>query len=207
MKDQLKENNEDYLWDRSGDSEVEIRDLENLLGTFRSRPGRLAIPAELQISRPVFLRSGSRLAIAATILLAIAAGALWLTLGTNNESANNESLKAAVTVPDDVLKEIPSAGAEPVPTIVLPDSAAVTIAPAPRSVRRNRVNQAASSNRLRVAGPVAPMLAARRRRDAEAGKARLMLALRYASAKLNVALKKSQGPNNRNLINNQHRIG
>jgi len=220
MKDHLKNNDDDYLWDQSGDADPEIQRLEELLGTLRYQPRALVIPDDVKISRPSFRRFGSRLAIAATILLAIGAGALWLSLShkeqaqvahTNTKPANADgSLKAAAIVTEDVLEDIPIEVPVAAPT---PDAYAVATdkgsKPDSRHIKipRGRTAQTGPANERHVKGPGTPVLAANELRDAEASKQQLMLALRYASAKLNVALKKTQNSNNRNLINNQHRIG
>lgn len=220
MKDHLKNNEDDYLWDQSGDADPEVQKLEELLGTLRYQPRALVIPDDVEISRPSFRRFGSRLAIAATILLAIGAGALWLSMSpkeqaqvanTNTKTTNADgSLKAAANVTEDVLQEIPI-GVQPVAPS--PDTDQTTIdsgsKPGSRPLRipRGRTGQTGPANERHVKGPETPVLAANELRDAEASKQQLMLALRYASAKLNVALKKTQNTTNRNPGYNQHRIG
>ena len=223
MKDQLenhlRNSEDDYLWDQTGDADPEIQKLEQVLGTLRYQPQPLVIPDDLEIRRPALGRFGPRLAIAATILLAIGAGALWLTMSprqqpqladTNTKAAHAEdSMKAAVDVTQDVLKEVPQDVEALAPT---PENNPATAdsgsKPGSRYTRtpRGRTGKTGPANERQVKGPEAPVLAANELRDAEASKEQLMLALRFASAKLNVALKKTQNPN-RNLINNQHRVG
>ena len=41
--------NDDYLWDRTGEPDPEIQQLEEILGTLRYQPQPLAIPAHLQV--------------------------------------------------------------------------------------------------------------------------------------------------------------
>jgi hypothetical protein len=75
--------------------------------------------------------------------------------------------------------------------------------------RRHRVNQstlAGNSNRLRREGVKDAQLAVDKR-EGEAAKDQLMLALRMASAKLIFAQKKTQSTSPRDLIHNQHKIG
>lgn len=73
---------EDYLWDRSGAPDPEIRHLELLLAEFRHDERPLVVPADTSasLSRPhgILVRFPwvPRLAAAAVILLAIAAGVL-----------------------------------------------------------------------------------------------------------------------------------
>ena len=62
--------NDDYLWDKSGQPDPQIEQLEEILGTLRYQPKPLAIP-----QRRNYL---PLLAIAASVLLAIAAGSIWL---------------------------------------------------------------------------------------------------------------------------------
>jgi len=218
MKDHLRNSNDDYLWDQSGDPDPEIQKLEQVMGTLRYQPRPLVIPDDVKISRPSFRRFGSRLAIAATILLTIGAGALWLSLSPKKQSqvANTKatsadgSLKAAANITDDVIEEIPKDVQAVAPT---PDTNEATIdsgsKPSSRYNRipRDRSGQTGPAKERHSKGPGTPVLAANELRDAEASKQQLMLALRFASAKLNVALKKTQNPNNRNPGYNQHRIG
>ena len=68
----------DYLWDKTGEPEEDVRRLEELLGTLRQRPAPLRLPAEptpapaktLRPFRPAY-------AVAAALALAAMAG-LWL---------------------------------------------------------------------------------------------------------------------------------
>ncbi|HWN11524.1 MAG TPA: hypothetical protein VNO50_20015 [Pyrinomonadaceae bacterium] len=218
LQDHLRNSEDDYLWDRSGKPDPEIEKLEQVLGTLRYQPQPLVIPDDARISRPSFRRFGSRLAIAATILLAIGAGALWLNMRTREQTQltntvpANGSLNAAVDVPKDVIEEIP----DEVPTTVSagsPDRNVTTSDPESKPgirqtpIRRNRPRQTGPVHQRHVPGPANPVLAANELKAAEAGKERLMLALRFASTKLNLALKKANSTNNRNLIHNQHRIG
>jgi hypothetical protein len=163
---------------------------------------------------------GPRLAIAATIILAVSAGALWLIVGRPDLSETNKantsgnvnhgSQQAAVTVPKDVLREISS------DVQVNPPNASDRVGndgvaargERPTTLRRDRFKQTSiASNRKSNFEQQAPQLDANELKAAEAGKAKLMLALRVASSKLNFALRKAQGSNNGNLIHNQHKIG
>ena len=67
----------DYLWDKTGEADPEVERLEELLGAFAHRPGRLELPPEevaapARIGRPRF----AWYAAAAALLLAALAGAL-----------------------------------------------------------------------------------------------------------------------------------
>jgi len=62
--------NDDYLWDKSGEPDPQIQQLEEILGTLRYQPKPLKLPA-----RRNYL---PLLAIAATLVIALLAVALWL---------------------------------------------------------------------------------------------------------------------------------
>jgi len=67
----------DYLWDKTGEADPEVERLEELLGGFAHRPGRLELPPE--VAAPVAAARRPRLAwyaAAAALLLAALAGAL-----------------------------------------------------------------------------------------------------------------------------------
>lgn len=61
--------NDDYLWDKSGEPDPEIQKLEEILGTLRYQPQPLKLARRRNY--PAWL------AIAATVVMAILAGALW----------------------------------------------------------------------------------------------------------------------------------
>ena len=115
MRKNMNNDDETYLWDQSGEPDSEIQELERVLSTLRYQPPPLVIPDDLQTIGPSRWNFGPRLAIAATILLAVGAAALWLSLerrdtpelATKKPAAVSNSDRAAVTVPTDVLSEIP----------------------------------------------------------------------------------------------------
>ena len=61
--------NDDYLWDKTGEPDPQIQQLEEILGTLRYRARPLMLPR-----RNYF----PLLAIAASLLLALLAGGIWL---------------------------------------------------------------------------------------------------------------------------------
>ncbi|PYS73598.1 MAG: hypothetical protein DMF73_05455, partial [Acidobacteria bacterium] len=67
--------NDNYLWDRTGQPDADIQELEELLGTLRYQPRQLEIPATIKVR-------GNRLflpmAIAAAIALLMIGGGLWI---------------------------------------------------------------------------------------------------------------------------------
>ena len=68
--------NDDYLWDKTGQPDPEIQQLEQILGTLRYQPKPLVIPR-----RNYF----PLLAIAASLLLALLAGGIWLRVRSHDE--------------------------------------------------------------------------------------------------------------------------
>ncbi|HEY2960808.1 MAG TPA: hypothetical protein VGJ37_00205 [Pyrinomonadaceae bacterium] len=70
--------NDDYLWDRSGEPDPEIRELEEILGTLRYQPKPLKL-APRRNYLPL-------LAIAATVVLALLAGGLWMQIQNRDAS-------------------------------------------------------------------------------------------------------------------------
>ena len=70
--------NDDYLWDKSGEPDPQIQQLEEILGTLRHQPKPLNLPHR----RNYF----PLLAIAATVVLALLTGGLWLQLRTDDAS-------------------------------------------------------------------------------------------------------------------------
>lgn len=64
--------NDDYLWDKSGEPDPQIQELENILGTLSYQPRPLNLPRRRNYYVP--------LAIAATVVMAILTGGVWLQL-------------------------------------------------------------------------------------------------------------------------------
>lgn len=201
--------NEDYLWDRTGQPDPEIQQLEEVLGTLRYQPRPLVIPDAVQVEHPpTFLRGlAPRLAIAATIALLLLGLGVWVGL-----QRFQREQPVAVTPPSS-----PAVGGNPAPTR-LPEQNA-TASPAPRqedieTPKRELVNppvlagyRSRPRGQARNASLKNRLLAAQQEKAAEAAKDQLMLALRVISAKLNYAQKKAQNPNPPDLIHNQHKIG
>jgi hypothetical protein len=86
--------NEDYLWDKSGEPDPQIQELEQILAPLRYQPTPLVMPR----------RNYAPLAIAATLLLALLAGGLWLRFRTQ-ESPRPEQ---AISVPSVFKEETPT---------------------------------------------------------------------------------------------------
>jgi hypothetical protein len=68
--------NDDYLWDKSGEPDPQIRQLEEILGTLRYQPKPLKLPRQ-----PNYL---AWLAIAATVVISLLTGGLWLRIQKQN---------------------------------------------------------------------------------------------------------------------------
>lgn len=73
----------DYLWDKTGEPEEDVEQLENLLGTLKYQPRPLEIPLSAmptaRATRPVMFYTRPRLAIAASLLLTLLAGTWFVT--------------------------------------------------------------------------------------------------------------------------------
>jgi|GEM_PF-670573 len=75
----------DYLWDKTGEPEEDVAQLENLLGALKYQPRPLEIPADAvptpaataTRTRPATIFTRPRLALAASLLLTLLAG-VWL---------------------------------------------------------------------------------------------------------------------------------
>jgi hypothetical protein len=191
--------NNDYLWDRTGEPDAEVQELENVLGTLRYQPRPFALPAEL---RPAPRRRFfPALAIAATIALMMLAAGIWLRL---NRQQTQRTLGPG---------EIAKARKDQ-------DSAVGTPLPPSQTAKLNTEDKkrgeppfrGSPAQRIRVAryvtGNNSPILrdalSAAQRAEGEAGKEQLLLALRVVSAKLNLAQRKIPTTNN---IRNQHKLG
>ena len=79
----------DYLWDKTGEAEEDVERLEELLGTLRFQPRTFEVPAIMPVApRRTLARhtfTWSRLAVAASLLLMLLAGA-WLAMITRNRA-------------------------------------------------------------------------------------------------------------------------
>jgi hypothetical protein len=94
--------NDDYLWDKSGEPDPEVQQLEEILGTLRYQHRTLEIP-----SQPIGHRRSyfPILAIAATVALAIVAGGLWLRAQSQKA---HRPIEAKVVGPDVIKKNVPT---------------------------------------------------------------------------------------------------
>jgi hypothetical protein len=178
--------NDEYLWDKSGEPDPEIRKLEEILGTLRYQPKPFEIPPEVLMRRrrsyvPLF-------AIAASLLLALLAGGIWLRTRSSQAPVKNESAHATAPTATPSVTTIKT-GVETPELVAKGDEKPIRI-----KQRRPRSRSV-------------PAMSAQDRQEALAAKAQLMLALRLASEKLNEIQRKTLTPMPSNQIKNQHKVG
>ena len=173
--------NEDYLWDKSGQADPEIQQLEEILGTLGYQPKPLKMPVDLPVPRrrnyfPV-------LAIAATVLAALLAAGVWFQVSTSNKSDQQQA---------NTISPVEKASPE-------------TTTPKPKnSIEKKSAPEASNvAVHFKRRNKSTPSLTTRERQEALAAKEQLMLALRVASEKLNLAHRKTHSTQ----IKNQHRTG
>jgi len=195
-------NNDDYLWDKTGESDPEIQELEQVLGALRYQPRSLEIPASLAPAHKPALFNQRRAAIAAAIAVMLLGVGLWLafhrrqplqmTKVPDKPATSGEANQTAAAKKDDS------------PSITLPKINRDEI-PIRHRVNRGGFPETANNGRRPIVNT--PRLDANERKEALVAKEQLMLALRVASLKLSFAQRKAQEINSENLIHNQHKIG
>jgi hypothetical protein len=183
--------NDKYLWDRTGEPDAEVQQLEELLGTLRYQPRPLEIPATINIRRK---RTFIPLAIAAAIAVLMIGTGLWVRFanskpGTLEQASGGRKTTAAP-------HETESA---PRDSIAVAPQEQPTYAPKQRKVNRTFV----ALKPRRLSETPAPALT----EQELAQKEQVLIALRLVSAKLNLAQRKAQGLPQANAIRNQHKIG
>ena len=161
--------NDDYLWDKTGQPDPEIQQLEEILGTLRYQPKPLVLPRK----RNYF----PLLAIAASLLLALLAGGIWLRVRSRNEAPKTQARV-----------ESPTPAPKSDVTPVLPEKKSA-VNPSPVVANNRRRHRSVSS--------------AAEREEALTAKQQLMLALRLTTEKLRLVHTRTQP----NQIKNQHRVG
>jgi hypothetical protein len=186
---------DDYLWDRSGEPEAEIESLERTLGRLRHQPK----PLELPRSRPQPRKLPPALAVAAALVLMILGAGLWLALHPSIETTQRLVTVGSSPVSlaglyrkaesfDGAARERDMSGQSPDVR-----SEAERVSRQPRRVEE------------RQAEIILARRAGRERHDerilseGELATEKLMLALRYASSKLNlvqrqIQVNKERGP-------------
>jgi hypothetical protein len=175
--------NDDYLWDKTGEPDPQVQQLEQILGSLRYQPKPLELPEELPLPRRQ--NYFPRLAIAAGVLLALLAGGIWLNTRSRGEAPPHE---AKVTPAAPVKEAMPTE----------------MKTPELKTERREEVVAAVvHKHRPR---PSAPVLSTEEREEALVAKEQVMLALRLTTEKLSLVHKKTQ-TTPASQIKNQHRIG
>jgi len=156
--------NDDYLWDKTGQPDPEIQQLEEILGALRYQPKPLVIPDDVRVLRQ--RNYFPLLAIAASILLAIVAAGIWLRVRSHNEA------------PKQVARvESPTPAPKPDLTPVSPE-------------KRSAVNPPLqATNRIHRKRSVPSVVD---REEALMAKQQLMLALRVTTEKLQLVRTKTQ---------------
>jgi hypothetical protein len=169
--------NDDYLWDKTGQPDPEIQQLEDILGTLRYQPKPLALPNNLVV--PQRKNYFPLLAIAASLLLAILAAGIWLRVRSRNEAPPQQARMESPT---------PKPEEKPIEAPQPPVNRSAANPPLHASNRIHRTRSASS---------------AVNREEALIAKEQLMLALRVTTQKLQLVRIKTQP----NQIKNQHRVG
>lgn len=183
--------NDNYLWDRTGEPDTEVQQLEELLGTLRYQPKPLEIPATISVRRK---RAFIPLTIAAAIAVLLIGAGLWIRLASSNQR------------PIEQAKRAPQSTAAPLETPAVPQDSAIASVPEEQTTdlpKPRRVHPTLVAFRpRRPTQTLAPALT----EEELAQKEQVLVALRLVSAKLNFAQRKAQGLPQVNAIRN-HKIG
>jgi hypothetical protein len=196
--------NDDYLWDKSGKPDPEIKQLEEILGPLRYQPRELEIPAHVQMGRKSFVSRG--LAIAAAVALVVLGLGLWMSLNRQRttEIAKTEGKPVEA---DNSSRPVVSPIDEKKAGTVQAVAPEIDQTPESASTRLPKRHRASALNQSRNLQVRRPQLSESEMAEARVAKDQLMLALRLASSKLSLAQKKTQGTNSANEIHNQHKTG
>jgi hypothetical protein len=188
---------DNYLWDRSGEPDPEVQELEEILGSLRYQPRPLRIPTHVQAGHR---RSFSPAwAIAAAIALCAVLLGLWFHF-TRRETAPRFEARR-----DSQIEQKTGPQPQVAPNNESSPTAAV------KSPNNNPERHQKSARNL-VATRRTPVI----RREIRlpeltsrelAEKEQVLVALRLVSAKLNLAQRRTQGTPQLNPIRNQHKIG
>src|SRR4051812_37641941 len=182
---------DNYLWDRTGEPDAEIQQLEELLGSLQYQPRPLEIPTSMNIRRkPGWIP----LTIAAAIALMMIGAGLWIRFAHSNPGRTEQAIRTPQ----------PSVAPSQSP----PDSQPSVATTFGQQDQEANLPRRRTTNRTFVAykprRPVesyAPVLT----EEELAQKEQVLVALRLVSAKLNFAQRKSQGLPQNSIRN--HKIG
>lgn len=197
---------DDYLWNRTGEPDPEVQQLEEILGTLRYQPRPLEIPAGLHVARQrsFFRGYATPLAIAATVAMLLLGLGLWL--GLQRLQRSPQQVAKTPDAPREKPVSSPDKEQRSVVAVASPEPEQKRIVESPRR-RLNPSLFARNSKRDRNTAVKDQQLTLKQQQEARAAKDQLMLALRVTSMKLNLAQRKAQSTNAPDLIHNQHKIG
>jgi hypothetical protein len=190
---------DNYLWDRSGEPDPEVQELEEILGTLRYQPRPLEIPNNIRVDRRRSFVPAMAMA-AAIALLAVLLG-LWFSFN------RRQTVPALAAKHDSQIDQNRNAG----PPQVTPNNQAapapvVVNSPRPKGMqRRESPRNLLARNQGR--GTQTQIRQSELTAEELAEKEQVLIALRLVSAKLNLAQRKAQGAPQLNMIRNQHKIG
>jgi hypothetical protein len=189
---------DNYLWERSGQPDPEVQELEEILGTLRYQPRPLEIPNNIRVDRrrsffPV-------MAIAAALVLFAVVLGLWFSFNRrqaappiqarDSQIDQEKNARPPQVIPDQQASAPPVAVSSPRPLVIQKRES-------PRNLLARNVSRGPRTQ-IRQPGLTPEELAE---------KEQVLTALRLVSAKLNLAQRKTQGAPQLNMIRNQHKIG
>lgn len=181
---------DDYLWDRSGEPDPEIERLERTLGKLRHQPR----PLQLPVARPR-RHSFHGLAAAAAVALMILAGGMWLAFSGRPEDTTTGRLLSARRTHDS-LASIYGAAASFALSIDEVRVKQEANAPSAQTAGENRPRRVVEERQTVVATARSTtpksLRDERMMKEGEMAKEQLMLALHFASSKLNLVQRKIQ---------------
>ncbi len=196
--------NEDYLWDKSGEPDPEIEQLEKTLGSLRfKRPAEpLPLPASPTPRWSFRLSYSPALAAAAALLILLLAGGVWLSLRRSSPKEGRDTVATGTAPVEEKRAEPGVSGPRPPiwpenpgdPRAVIGENKSDTVQPdkvVPRKHLPSRFSGAREVTARRRELNVSPrreQLA----REGEQAKAQLIMALHIASDKLNTVQRKIQ---------------
>jgi hypothetical protein len=181
--------NDNYLWDRSGEPDANVRELEELLGTLKYQPQPLQIPPTLRAGRK---RTFIPLAIAAALALVMIGAGLWLHFPGSHD-------RPAIQAKDDRSAPAPNQAPAPLP----PDRVAISNPP-PRIMNSGparKPNPRLARNNIQHIRSAPPQLTPLTEQEL-AQRDQVLIALRLASVKLNLAQRRMQTPPQANTFRN-----
>ena len=190
---------DNYLWDRSGEPDPEVQELEEILGTLRYQPRPLEIPNHIRVERrrTVF----PAMAIAATIALCAVLLGLWFSFKRRQAPAFEAKQNSQVDPNRNTGAPQITPANQPSPAPVVANSQRPAVNQKRRESLRNRLAANKSrSTRTQIRQPALTP-------EELAEKEQVLVALRLVSAKLSLAQRKTQGTSQPNMIRNQHKIG